>query len=534
MTLVAILKVSAVLALALSAAALGRRRSAAWRHWILASGTACALLLPALTVIVPAWRVIGAAAPASPSVHTTENLVVHGAPDTVPEAAARVGSPALWPPDRVLVGLWLLGIAAGLSSLVAGVWRLSRVAAGARVVEGEWAAHARAISSALGLRTRVTFRETTQPGLLVTWGSRRPEVLLPTGAAAWPAQRIRIVVAHELAHVRRGDWSIQLLGELLRIVYWFNPLAWLACRHLRQEGERASDDVVLGLGIARTDYASQLVDLARTFIGRRFAAVPALGIAHTSSLQRRIRAMLNVQLDRRPLSPVSRLLGALIMLLAAVPIAAVGQAGATASGIVTDPTGRAIPNVNLTLASTTLDLKVQAKTDETGAFEVPVIAGTYRIEARHPGFATQSQAITLAAGERVQRTMVLQIGSLRETINVADGGQSVEVTSAQRRARPASECTPSAAGGQIVPPMKVLDVRPIYPSGATASPTVALEARIDANGAVESVRATAPAPPEFEAAAVAAVRQWEFTPTLLNCEPVAVTMFVTVSFRPER
>ena len=256
--------------------------------------------------------------------------------------------------------------------------------------------------------------------------------------------------------------------------------------------------------------------------------------------------MLNLQLDRRPLSLVSRLCGTLIILLAAAPIAAIGgQAGATVSGTVTDATGRAIPGVNLTLANPSLDFKVQATTNASGAFEVPVIAGTYQLEARHPGFAMQSQRVTLAAGARVDQSLILQIGSLQETVTVAGGpatdgsSRQTDGTSApspRRAQRPIQQCTPSPAGGQIVPPMKILDVRPVYPAGATigTTRTVPLEARIDVDGTVQDVRATAPVPPELELSAITAVRQWEFTPTLLNCEPVAVTMFVTVTFQPAR
>ena len=477
MTLVlALLKLSAVLAITLAVATLGRRRSAAWRHWILASGTGCALLLPALTLVVPAWPVIASPAPAPSGVQTTATIVGVETPDRSEGTSSRPSSPAFQGAANVLAGVWLAGAAAGMCSLFAGVWRLSRVASGARLVEGQWAGHVCVISSMLGLQRTVRFRETTEPALLVTWGARRAEVLLPAGAASWHAPRIRVVVAHELAHVRRGDWAIQLLGELLRVVYWFHPLAWLVCGQLRHESERACDDVVLGLGIARTVYAAQLVELARSFSVRRSAPLPALAIAHPSTLQRRIRAMLNLQLDRRPLSLVSRLCGTLVILLAAAPIAAIGgQAGATVSGTVTDPAGRPIPGVHLTLANPSQDFKVLATTDASGTFEVPVIAGTYQLEARHPGFAMQTQRVTLAAGDHVDQSVVLSIGSLRETITVTGGPASdapAPSPSPRRAQRPIQQCTPSSAGGQLVPPLKILDVRPVYPAGGTLAATL--------------------------------------------------------------
>src|SRR5206468_3458320 len=80
----------------------------------------------------------------------------------------------------------------------------------------------------------------------------------------WTDERARIVLSHEIAHIRRGDWLAQMLGEVLRAIHWFNPLVWIVCRRLRQESEHACDDAVLGSGVAAADYASHLLDLART------------------------------------------------------------------------------------------------------------------------------------------------------------------------------------------------------------------------------------------------------------------------------
>jgi protein TonB len=78
-------------------------------------------------------------------------------------------------------------------------------------------------------------------------------------------------------------------------------------------------------------------------------------------------------------------------------------------------------------------------------------------------------------------------------------------------------------------------VRPNYPESSTAQTApiaVSLEATIGVDGTVTDARVTTAAPPEFEEAAVAAVRQWEFSPTLLNCEAIEVHMNVSVSFTP--
>ena len=101
--------------------------------------------------------------------------------------------------------------------------------------------------------------------MLVTWGAINPVILLPADADSWPAERVSVVLAHEMAHLARRDWLTQLAAEIVRAIHWFNPLFWLACARLRQESEHASDDIVLDLGFGRTSYAAHLVDLARAF-----------------------------------------------------------------------------------------------------------------------------------------------------------------------------------------------------------------------------------------------------------------------------
>jgi hypothetical protein len=80
------------------------------------------------------------------------------------------------------------------------------------------------ISEHWGLRRPVRLLLTDHPGLLVTWGLLRPKVLLPAASQDWAEDRLRVVISHELAHIQRGDWVVQIAAEVLRAVYWFNPL----------------------------------------------------------------------------------------------------------------------------------------------------------------------------------------------------------------------------------------------------------------------------------------------------------------------
>jgi protein TonB len=97
---------------------------------------------------------------------------------------------------------------------------------------------------------------------------------------------------------------------------------------------------------------------------------------------------------------------------------------------------------------------------------------------------------------------------------------------------PAAPRPPVPVGGVIVRPQKIREVTPIYPAIAQAARVqgiVILEALIGEDGRVRNLRVLRSIPP-LDQAAVDAVRQWQFTPTLLNGEPVPVVMTVTVAF----
>ena len=97
------------------------------------------------------------------------------------------------------------------------------------------------------------------PGLMATWGWRRPVVMLPASASEWSAERMHIVLLHELAHVRRSDWMLLMAAETLRCVWWFNPFAWMVRARLRRESEHSGRRPRAGSG----RFGCQLRDASR-------------------------------------------------------------------------------------------------------------------------------------------------------------------------------------------------------------------------------------------------------------------------------
>jgi TonB family protein len=557
------LKVSAILVAALAATMLLRRRSAALRHWVLTVALACAAAIPVLSLMTPSWQIgVGALSPAGRT-NASSSVVVattiaqepadrhDGAARGTTAARAALTAPTL----AVWLGLiWVGGASLHVAVLCVGLARLRRLAARARRLEsGRWAELAADTRRAMGLRHPVALLHSDHQGLLVTWGVSSPSILLPAGAGTWSDGRARIVLRHELEHIRRGDWVVQLLGEILRAVYWFNPLMWLACRQLRRESEHACDDAVLGGGVEPTDYASQLLDLARILNAGRRAQLPAPAMARSSSLEGRISAMLNTRLDRRPLLRSTRIATVLLLAMLTVPIAGMAaQRFSKFTGTVLDQTNGFLPNTTLSLTNKDSHARNEVRTDRTGRFEfLGLPDGEYALEVWQLGFAPLTEVVTIA-GRDIDRNLELQVGSLQETIRVVGGGsatpadappesvqQRVQLARAQQaaetRLRAAARCTEGAGamGGNLKAPMKLVDVKPQYPAGlasARVGGVVTLDALIGTDGTTGEVRALQSPDPDLAQAAIDAVRRWEFTPTILNCTPVEVHMSVTVTF----
>jgi TonB family protein len=531
-----VLQASVALAVALAAALAFRRRSAALRHFVLASGVVAVLAAVALARVAPAWEVtVPAVERLSPTIAAlaTEpaGAVTLPAPSSLPSGASLPSLAAQISWRRWLTIVWLAGAVVTVVRLLAGLAGLRRVAARAeRVRDDRLLAILAQLAGELGVTRAVTLLFDDAP--VGTWGTWRPRIVLPSDAAGWSDDRVRAVLAHELAHVQRFDWPVQLAAEAVCAALWFNPLAWIVARRLRDEGERACDDVVLGTGLVDRDYATHLFDIARAARGAVLSA--AMPMARPSTLEGRIAAMLNPTLDRRVPSRVFRLVAAALLLLvasvAAVRVTAQQAGPAALHGVVYDSSGAVLPGVELALTNEQ-GVKWTTPTDGKGSFEfAPVGAGKYVLEASLPGLHPFKQDIVLEREKDWQKSITMQLGELQETIQVT----------ARRPQKPTAAPAPTAAagpvrvGGNIKPPAKTRDVRPIYPEALRAAGlegVVKLDVLIDVTGHVSSVRVmNSIVHPAFAQAAATAVRQWEFTPTLLNGVPVEVAMTASISF----
>src|SRR5262249_40957355 len=139
------------------------------------------------------------------------------------------------------------------------------------------------LAQRLQLRSRVRlFRSDESVMPMAFTGISSAIVLLPNEADGWPADRRRVVVLHELIHIKRGDLLIQAFSQIICALYWFNPLVWWAARQLRTEQERACDEHVVASGIEASDYAGHLLEIARQFHGAGWSSMTTTAMARSS------------------------------------------------------------------------------------------------------------------------------------------------------------------------------------------------------------------------------------------------------------
>jgi TonB family protein len=123
--------------------------------------------------------------------------------------------------------------------------------------------------------------------------------------------------------VRRGDVATHLLARMALVLHWWNPLAWIAWRKFIQERERATDDLVLSVGARASEYASHLLEIARSMQSPAPSAWAAVAMARPSQLEGRLLAILDSRIHRAASTRFAPLAAAILAVAMMAPFAAV-------------------------------------------------------------------------------------------------------------------------------------------------------------------------------------------------------------------
>lgn len=323
-----IVKLTLILAVAAVLAVFLRSRSAAARHYVWALAITTCLAIPFATAVAPTVPV-PIAAPSEAVMTFSRGATSRTALESPPQVGAltTIDAPRGAVAARVSAAMvitiaWLAGAALVFAWLVLGHVGMARLTRKAQPVTDEsWLAALAGARAELEVRRRVQLLSSSAVGAPITRGFLRPVVLLPLAAREWTYDRCRVVLQHELAHIARHDYLLQLFAGAACALYWFHPGMWAAARRLRYESERACDDDVLALGSAPTDYAAHLLSVASGARALRLTGGVAIGMARRSALEGRLLAALDPHVRRSPLSRKARLWSAVALGIGLLPLA---------------------------------------------------------------------------------------------------------------------------------------------------------------------------------------------------------------------
>jgi beta-lactamase regulating signal transducer with metallopeptidase domain len=159
----------------------------------------------------------------------------------------------------------------------------------------QWAEIADEARRMIGVSSPLSILESTSEATPITWGVHRPVIVLPSSASDWSLARRWAVLLHELSHIRRRDYLVELFLLAATIAYWFHPAIWWAARRVREEREMACDELVLAAGVPPVDYAEHLVEIARGVVRERRPAIVGLRVARRTGMEGRVARILDAR-----------------------------------------------------------------------------------------------------------------------------------------------------------------------------------------------------------------------------------------------
>ena len=383
-------KATLILIAALGITVAMQRGSAGARHlvWLVTLGTL--LLVPAVAtwaplkleilppraeVTQPLTQPVSASIPSADATQDASN-----AAPVVPANGSTV-TPSSAPSIQTQTASRLSGISllfavwAGVVLILAG-WLAWGAVAVRRIVRnahpldtGDWLTPLYEVSDRLELDEPPTLLGSNEAKMPFACGFLKPTIVLPSDCESWSADRRHAVLLHELAHVKRRDLVGHTLGRIACAVYWFHPLVWTAAKQLRNESERACDDLALSCGARASDYAEHLLDIV-TSVRHDSTPAVALAMARRKEFEGRMLAILDPEL--RHSSPSRKqsmaLIGSLAIIAIVVSAAAPAPRVARSIALTQDPVSAETPGIDKESVRTSTQQSIaKAVTDAVGS-----------------------------------------------------------------------------------------------------------------------------------------------------------------------
>jgi TonB family protein len=467
-------------------------------------------------------------------------------------ATTRASAPALSAIAAAIPWLLLLGVATRAAWLGLGLVRLRRLRTrstpGVVVDDEDLDALRRAVAPRAELRWH---DDVAQP---MTFGLRRPIVLLPRRVGDLPPDARRAVICHELLHVARHDWAWTVGEEIVQTIFWFHPAMWWALGQVQLSREQTVDEMVVDLTATRAAYMSALMMFADARSGLA-SAIPFVRRRHLALRLRQLsqeNTMSSLRLGFTGVVLAGVLIGSSLAVAAAMPLRARTPAAQNAAKRVPKLLKETKPEYPAGMKDYGISADVMVKVDISAAGDVTgVHLSSFTMKVPKTDASKEAVgaagALFLEAVEAAARQWKFEPGESDTTADIeftfttrpdagvkggVEGGVKGGVAGGVSGGVRGGVQGPLRVGGDIKPPRKIVHVSPVYPEDAKAAHVhgvVIMEVTIAKDGSVSNARVLRSVP-MLDQAALDAVHRWIFEPTLLNGAPIEVVMTATVNF----
>jgi GWxTD domain-containing protein len=211
-----------------------------------------------------------------------------------------------------VAAFWAAGVVA-FQLRAAANWRAARRLriAGVCAPPAPWVARMEGLARQLRVPQAVALLESGLADVPAVVGYLRPVILMPVGMlTALPASQVEAILMHELAHIRRRDYLVNVLQSVAEAVFFYHPAAWWISSVIRAEREHCCDDLAAAAVGDAHEYAAALAALEQN----RWSADPAVA-ATGGNLMKRVRRLLRP--SEGPRVGVAPVIGAAVLAVAA-------------------------------------------------------------------------------------------------------------------------------------------------------------------------------------------------------------------------
>lgn len=207
---------------------------------------------------------------------------------------------------------WVAGAIIFLLRIVGGSVYVSSLRKSAVIVRNDWSMHVSTIANRLSIHRLIMLAESTRVHAPVVLGYIKPVILVPAEMlSGLPSEQIEMILMHELMHIKRHDYIVNIMQLVLESIFFFNPAVWILSETIRKEREFCCDDAVVRYRPNALAYASALARLEEL----RFTKVNlAMGLAQNKNqLLNRIKRLMENSV--KPYSLRERMVPALLLVI---------------------------------------------------------------------------------------------------------------------------------------------------------------------------------------------------------------------------